>query len=114
MNKSCALMLFLAVAFGASADEEPTQTRAPTEKIFGKTKWLLYGCGDAVTAVLVSAQGNPASPFYFVVFRDADGYTVYGEGTGSKIASSAALKDLQGMSGTALAELVSEAGRANP
>ena len=121
MNKFCGLILLLFITFIASAGEEPTQggaskscTVGPKEKIFGKTKWLLYGCNDATTAVLVSAEGNPAGPFYFIVFRDADNYRVYGEGTGSKTASAAALRDLQAMSSTALAGLVSEATRPNP
>lgn len=121
MNKFCGLILLLSITFSASAGEEPTQegaskscTIGPTEKIFGQTKWLLYGCNDSTTAVIVSAEGNPASPFYFIVFRDAENYRIYGEGTGSKTASAAALKDLQAMSGTALAGLVSEASRAKP
>jgi hypothetical protein len=118
MNKFCGLILLLFITFGASAGEKPTQedpskscTIGPTEKTFGKTKWLLYGCNDATTAVIVSAEGNPASPFYFIIFRDADNYRIYGEGIGNKTASAAALKDLQAMSGAALAGLVSEATR---
>lgn len=84
------------------------------EKTFGHTKWLLYGCNDAKTAVIVSAEGNPAAPFYFIVFREADNYRLYGEGTGSKTASGAALKELQALSGAALANLVSEANRPKP
>lgn len=121
MNKFFGLILLLSIMFGASAAEEPTQegaskscTIGPTKKIFGKTNWLLYGCNDVTTAVIVSAEGNPASPFFFIVFREADNYRIYGEGTGSKIASAAALKDLEAMSGAALAGLVSEAARSKP
>jgi hypothetical protein len=121
MIKFCWLMLLLSITFGASAGEEPAEkgaskscTIGPTEKIFGKAKWLLYGCNDATTAVIVSAEGNAASPFYFIVFRDADNYRIYGEGTGSKTASAAALKDLEAMSGTALAGLLSEAAGPKP
>lgn len=121
MNKFFGLILLLSITFSASAGEEAPQgnpskscTVGPTEKVFGKTKWLLYGCNDSTTAVIVSAEGNPASPFVFIVFRDADKYTVHGEGTGSKVASAAAAKDLQAMSGTALAGLISEAAGPKP
>lgn len=116
MDKFFGLVLLLSVTFNASAGEgfikegpSKSCTVGPTEKIFGKTKWLLYGCNDKTTAVIVSAEGNPASPFVFIVFRDAGTYRVYGEGTGSQTASAAALKDLQAMSGTGLAGLVSDA-----
>jgi hypothetical protein len=118
MKKICALILFLAGTLNAAAGEGPNErgaaqdcTVGPTEKTFGQTKWLLYGCNDATTAVIVSAPGNPASPFYFVVFRNAGGYRIQGEGTGSKTATSAALKDLQAMSDTALADLARKAAR---
>ena len=121
MNKFCGSILFFFVMFGASAGEKPTQegaskscTIGPTEKIFGETKWLLYGCNDSTTAVIVSAKGSPASPFYFIVFRDADNYRIYGEGTGSRTASAAALKELQAMSNIALVGLVSEASHPKP
>ncbi|QNA89621.1 hypothetical protein G4G28_16155 [Massilia sp. Dwa41.01b] len=121
MNKLCALILVFAVMLNASAGEPASQaggqkscTIGPTEKTFGKTKWLVYGCDDATMAVIVSAAGNPAGPFYFAVYREAGRYRIVGEGTGSKTASGAALKDLQALSDTALDGLVREAARPKP
>jgi hypothetical protein len=121
MNWISTLVLLFTVSSAVSAAEIPIEGNAtksctvgPSEKFFGKTKWLLYGCNDGVTAVIVSAEANPASPFYFMVFREADSYRIYGEGTGSKSASDAALKDLQALSGKALGNLVREANRTRP
>jgi len=121
MNKICALVLFLPVTLGAAAAEDPITTGAsksctagPAKKTFGGTKWLLYGCNDATSAVIVSDEGNPAAPFYFFVFREGGNYRIVGEGTGSKAASGAALRELQGLSGRGLANLAGEARRARP
>jgi hypothetical protein len=120
MNKFCALVFFFAVTLGAAAAEDPVATGesksctvGPAKKTFGGTKWLLYGCNDATSAVIVSGAGNPAAPFYFFVFREAGNYRIVGEGAGSKAASGAALKELQALSGKALANLVGEAKRAH-
>jgi len=119
MNKICASILFFSVTLGAAAAEDPVTaseskscTAGPAKKTFGGTRWLLYGCNDATSAVIVSDEGNPAAPFYFFVFREAGQYRIVGEGTGSKAASGAALKELQAMSGKALAGLAGEAKRA--
>jgi hypothetical protein len=121
MNKVCSLIVFSIVTLTAWASEQPGEAReskrcnvGPKEKIFGGTKWFLYGCDDAKTAVLFSVEGNPAAPFYFIVFPEGGNYRIYGEGTGSKTASGAALKDLQALSYDALANLVSEANRLKP
>jgi hypothetical protein len=44
--------------------------------------------------VIVSAQGNPASPFVFFLKPDGGGYKVAGEGNGDKTASDAAGDDI--------------------
>ncbi|TFW28251.1 hypothetical protein [Massilia horti] len=118
MRKTCFFIPFLVVTMIASAGERPVGPGeskncdvGPTEKMFGKTKWLLYGCNDAQTAVIVAAEGNPAAPFYFLVFREVDSYRIYGEGAGDKKASGAAMKELKALNGKALANLVIEANR---
>ena len=37
----------------------------PVTKTYGQAQWLVYSCNDDKTLVIVSAPGNPATPFYF-------------------------------------------------
>ncbi len=112
LKVSLALFVLALVVVGrandAYAGTSPSMNCAigPQERIFGKTKWLLYGCEGAKAAVLVSAEGNPALPFYFFVLRESNSYKISGEGTGDKLASGAALKDLKRLTPEALADLV--------
>jgi hypothetical protein len=61
--------------------------------------------------VVVSAQGNPASPFYFFLKPAADTYTVMGEGNGDKKASDAAGAALSKMTPADFAELLAATKR---
>ena len=70
----------------------------PVMKVFGSVPWLVYSCNDASSLVVVSAPGSPASPFYFTFSLEGTAYRLRGEGTGSKTATDAALKDLQVLS----------------
>lgn len=70
----------------------------PVTKVFGAVPWLVYSCNDPTSVVLVSAPGNPAMPFYFSFSLEGGAYKLRGEGTGSKAATDAALKDLQALS----------------
>src|SRR5688572_16375760 len=42
-------------------------TAGPLPASFGALPWLLYACDDGRSVALVSAPGNPAAPFTFVV-----------------------------------------------
>src|SRR5262249_34898327 len=46
----------------------------PIAKTYGKTQWLVYSCNDNRTVIIVSAPGNPAMPFYFAFYPQAEGY----------------------------------------
>jgi len=110
------LLILLAHGFASGQDgQAPSQkcSIGPQEKSFGKTKWLLYGCTGATAAALVPAKGNPAAPFFFLVFRDGASYKIYGEGLGDKNATGAAMEDLKSLPGEALAQLVLEAQAPN-
>ena len=72
----------------------------PVTKVFGSVPWLVYSCNDASSVVLISAPGSPATPFYFMFPLEGTTYRLRGEGTGSKAATDAALKDLQALSAT--------------
>ncbi len=70
----------------------------PLTKTFGKTPWLVYGCADQKSVVVVSAHGSPAMPFVFIFASSEDGYKLHGEGTGDKSATAAAFDELKAFS----------------
>jgi hypothetical protein len=70
----------------------------PVTKVFGAVPWLVYSCEDATSLLLISAPGSPASPFYFILSLEGGSYRLRGDGTGSKTATDATLKDLQALS----------------
>lgn len=80
----------------------------PVSRVFGGTEWLVYGCDDGRSMVVVSTGKNPASPFYFVLSPAADGYRIVGEGKGGKQASKAAGDDLSRLPASDFAKLLAE------
>jgi hypothetical protein len=83
----------------------------PVEKTFGGTKWLVYGCDDKTSVVVVTAPGNPAMPFYFFFSRTPAGYHLQGEGTGNKTFTDAAYTDLSALTDSDIAAMGAEAAR---
>ena len=97
---SSLMFLIFSVGFylwsGSAVATESLKCEAgPLTKVFGKAPWLVYGCDDGRSVIVVSAPGNPAMPFYFMFSPDKSGYRLVGEGTGSKDASAAALTELK-------------------
>ena len=84
---------------GLSCDLGPA-----TERI-GGNDWLVYGCKDGASVVVVAGPPNPASPFYFVVAPKDGGIGVYGEGTGPRAATDPAYAQLHAMTADELARL---------
>ncbi len=78
----------------------------PVKRTFGGTDWIVYSCDDQASMVVVSGEGNPASPFYFVLKPAGAGYTLSGEGNGDRTASDAAGAALAKMSPAELAALL--------
>ena len=100
----------------SEASERPQRCEmGPIERTLGGTEWLVYGCEDRKSFVVLSAEGNPAMPFYFVVTEIGGKLTIRGEGTGSKTASDAAGKELEMLidSREAVATLLAETVEAN-
>jgi hypothetical protein len=98
-------------AFAQSADpgSQPLKCEiGPLPKTFGKVQWLVYGCADAKSLVVVSAPGSPAMPFNFMFFPKSGRYELVGEGTGRKEATAAAYAELSALSEEQMAKLVSE------
>jgi hypothetical protein len=112
MCTSVALAMFLPL-MATAADSVPKSRPlkcdiGPVNKTYGETQWLVYGCDDDKSVVIVSAPGNPAEPFYFTVLTHKDRYQVSGEGLGKKGVTDKALRDLESLSTDAIAGLIRE------
>lgn len=121
MRTVLALSLMLAVPgrdapAGASRPAVSTPTlncvAGPVQRTFGGTRWLVYGCDDAKSLVVVSARGNPAGPFYFLLTPKGSAYALAGEGQGDETASNAAGDALRRLSTQQIKALLVEALRA--
>lgn len=84
-------------------------TLGPTTKTFGGSNWLVYGCNDGHSVVVVTAPGNPGAPFVFIFTRGSRGMELHGEGTGNKAATDAAFKQLKALSQADVASLYEQA-----
>jgi hypothetical protein len=104
MLRSALALAGACFAVQASADtvrrwpDKPTPLNCdagPDKRSIGGNEWLVYGCDDGASIVIVSAEGNPASPFIFSFIRDLLGkHHLRGEGNGDKIGSKAAFDEL--------------------
>lgn len=96
-----------------SEEERPPDLNCevgPLQKTYGQTAWLVYACNDSRSVVIASDKGNPALPFYFILYVKPDGdMHVYGEGTGKKSATQAAFDEIKLLTQTDVAELVKQA-----
>ncbi len=104
-------VLTSAPATGEEAISTPrplTCDTGPVDKTYGKTRWLVYSCDDDRTVVIVSAPGNPATPFYFMFSPHENGYRLSGEGTGRKDATDAAFDELKALSARDIAALIEQ------
>jgi len=110
--------IFMAMQADAPAAAESSQSASasapmkcetgPAHRTFGGTQWIVYSCDDQASMVVVSAHGNPASPFFFFLKPAGAAYSVSGEGTGDKKASDAAGDALAKMTPAKLAALLAE------
>lgn len=109
---SLLLLLMPTSAEAQQAAAQPSQPMrcetGPVTRTFGGTKWIVYSCDDAVSLIVVSAHGNPASPFFFYLRPKAESYELVGEGTGDKGATDAAGAELSELSAAEIAVLVAE------
>lgn len=96
------------------SEAEPTDLVCdigPITRAFGDSQWLVYSCTDKRTVIVVSAPGNAAAPFYFVLYPSETGYQLGGEGTGNQELTAAAFKELQALSATDIETLIQETRR---
>jgi hypothetical protein len=108
MKAAATAIGILIVATSAGAAPKLRCETGPIIRMFGGTEWLVYSCDDRRSMVVVSAQKNPAAPFYFLLTPVAGGYHVDGEGNGSKQASDAAGDELSRMSRGDFEKLLSD------
>ena len=90
----------------ASQPQELRCDIGPVTRIYGQGQWLVYGCSDDRSVILVSAPGNPASPFVFSLIFQRDAYQLHGEGAGNKAATAAAFDELKKLSRQDIASLL--------
>jgi hypothetical protein len=107
---SVALALLLAPQAVAQADKPLDCGTGPITKMFGGTTWLVRSC-DGVALHVLAEPGNPAFPFYFLMYpseTEKGRFMIEGEGTGDKQASAAALAEIRRLSQTDIAALMAE------
>jgi hypothetical protein len=100
-----AVGILLATTAAEAAPELRCET-GPVSKMLGGTDWLVYSCDDRRSMLVVSADKNPARPFYFLLTPLANSYHVAGEGNGNKQASDAAGDELSRMTAADFAKLL--------
>lgn len=96
-------LLFL--GFSAMAESMRCDV-GPVSKNMGGAMWNVLSCSDGRSLVFVTAEGNPAMPFYFMVQRSDESAKIVGEGTGSKEHSAIAYEQIKKMTATDFDELV--------
>ncbi|MBY0318209.1 MAG: hypothetical protein K2X72_05755 [Reyranella sp.] len=107
---SVAFALLLVTQAAAQADKPLDCGTGPITKIFGGTSWLVRSC-DGIALHVLSDSGNPAFPFYFLIYpseTEKGRFVIEGEGTGDKQASAAALADIRRLSAADIASLIAE------
>ena len=56
-----------AAVLAAPSSNDVSCTLGPVTEHFGGSAWLVYGCNDGKSLVLVSAPGSAANPFVFII-----------------------------------------------
>jgi hypothetical protein len=114
MNWRAALLgvctaLSAGLASGQGPTSQPQQLRCdigPVTRTYGQGQWLVYGCNDDKSVIVVSAPGNPASPFVFSFIFQGNAYRLHGQGTGNKAATAATFDELKKLSEQDIANLL--------
>jgi hypothetical protein len=95
--------------FAVAEDEDSFRCDiGPVTKTYGQGQWLVYSCNDDKTLLIVSAPGNPATPYYFTLLPTDAGHRLFGEGTGKKEATATAFDQLKSLSEEDIANVIKE------
>ena len=113
MHRATCLFLLLAPASTESQQGAPPPQpvrceTGPITRTFGGTEWIVYSCEDEASLVVVSAEGSPASPFFFYLRPSTESYEVAGEGSGDKRTTDAAGAELSELGSAEIAALLAE------
>jgi hypothetical protein len=114
-----ALLSTLMVGLADASAQGPSQPRLLCDrgpvatKAFGGTQWQIYGCNDNRSVAIVTAPGNPAIPFYFLLAEINGVYTVSGEGTGRRDLTAKAYNDIIKLTRPQIDALVKETLKRN-
>ncbi len=117
MNMGIAAFVLLSAAVPQaeilpSLKREPLQCdRGPLYRTYGGSDWIVYSCSDGASIVVVTRQGNPAHPFYFMLTIKDGKHQLHGEGNGARDVTAAAFEDLRRLTPEDIVALIEEAGR---
>jgi hypothetical protein len=103
------LLAFPRAAVLAPSSNDVSCTLGPVTEHFGGSAWLVYGCNDGKSLVLVSAPGSAANPFVFIIASGPKGMDLHGEGNGKNPSVQAAFKELSALTLPDIASLYKEA-----
>ncbi|WP_191621467.1 hypothetical protein [Marinihelvus fidelis] len=92
------LVAMLSASLTANAAEPMACNTGPVNTELGGTTWQLSSCSDGRSLVFVTAEGNPAMPFVFMIQRGGEKTRIAGEGNGDKTYTAAAFEHLKTMS----------------
>jgi hypothetical protein len=97
-------------ALSAPPDEPPALQCevGPLKRAYGGAPWLVYSCSDGASLVVVSDEGNPAAPFYFMIYARNGSYELGGEASKAKAVTDAAFEDLKALTADDIAAMVHE------
>ena len=109
------LLASLDVVAQGPSERRITCDRGPFgARTYGGTVWDIYGCNDERSVAVVTAQGNPGLPFYFLFTESNGHYRLSGEGMGLPQFSSKAYEDLARLSQEDIQALVKQTQKAGP
>jgi len=95
------------IAKGEDGGDQNKCFVGPLKRTYGKSNWLVYGCSDEKTLIIVSDTGSPAMPFVFALVPKGDAYELVGEGdTPRKDLTYAAFEQLRNLSHAEIIELI--------
>ncbi len=110
LQRAAIMGLILCIS-GAEGAQPPSLhcNLGPIEKTYGGTEWNVYGCDDRQSVAIITAPGNPATPFIFFFSHNSGGYQLHGEGTGDKKITDKAYNELAALTELDIAALAAEA-----